>query len=105
MEATQQQDGVTVTGDAPITIAAGATPSEFTKDGAHVVYFDHHGKVRAALVTRAWSPEKPNPTINLVYVTDDASRTDGYGQQIIRETSVPHFANTTAPGNYWRATA
>ena len=40
--------------------------------------------------------------INLVYVSKDRDRTDTYGQQTIRETSVVHQEHQNAGGMYWR---
>lgn len=41
------------------------------------------------------------PCINLVYVVSDESKTDSYGRQIERKTSVQHRSQTTAHGFYW----
>lgn len=42
------------------------------------------------------------PSINLVYVSDDGTKTDPYGRQIERSTSVVHKSNQSAHGMYWR---
>lgn len=42
------------------------------------------------------------PSVNVVFVTDDGNRTDPYGRQIDRATSVPHHEDQTAHGYYWR---
>lgn len=45
------------------------------------------------------------PAINVVYVTKDASRTDPYGQQIDRMSSLQHLSQGPSqmetPGRYW----
>lgn len=41
------------------------------------------------------------PSINVVYVTADESKTDPYGTQIERATSVGHRQGQTAHGYYW----
>lgn len=73
--------------------------------GSVVVYVDALRKEFRALVTAVWDcglPEGQEPSINLLYVSDDEKREDEYGRQIIRETSVVHASNNSAPGNYWR---
>lgn len=44
----------------------------------------------------------PVPCINLVYVELDETKTDSYGRQIARNTSVPHQSMTQAHGMFWR---
>lgn len=64
------------------------------RDKVRVV--DSTGKHHDALVTNHW-----NHTINAVYVTDDDSKTDTYGNQIERITSCVHQSLTAAPGYFW----
>lgn len=78
------------------------------KVGDHVVYVDEHGQEHSALVNMVWDgavghPDYPvqNPTINLVVVHPDAARTDNYGRQIERHTSVPSARRTTVRGRCW----
>lgn len=77
------------------------------KVGDQVVYVDKTGARRPALVTAVWGKETypyedgTGPTINLVFVSDDATKQDPYGRQIERETSIVHHSLQTAPGNYW----
>jgi hypothetical protein len=73
--------------------------------GSVVVFVDSERKEYEALVTAVWDcglPEGQMPSINLLYVSDDESREDEWGRQIIRESSVVHTSNNSAPGNYWR---
>lgn len=78
------------------------------KVGDQIVYVDKTGAPRPALVTAVWGKETypyedgTGPTINLVYVSEDATRQDPYGRQIERETSIVHASRQSAPGNYWR---
>lgn len=70
--------------------------------GQHVVYVDPKGVARPAVVTVAWS----HTCVNVVFVSDDKSKTDSYGRQIERETSVIHASTPgRAHGNYWYATS
>jgi len=74
------------------------------RDGQPCVFVDEHGKSHNALVTRDWSIVSSGQpgAVNLVYVVDDASKTDSYGLQIDRRTSVPHQDSQSAPGMYWK---
>lgn len=56
------------------------------KVGQHVIFIDSLRKKRDAFVTAWWS----QTCCNLVYVSDDAAKTDDYGRQIERSTSVSH---------------
>jgi hypothetical protein len=81
------------------------------KIGDAVKFVDPHGVERDALVTNCWGgtggqleydESKPvNSCINVVYVTEDANKTDSYGRQTEHETSVSHKSATLAPGRYW----
>ena len=75
----------------------------------HVIYHDEKGKPHKALVTCVF--DQPNkaaddlsdlPCINVVYVSDDESRGDSYGRQIVRETSQVHKTSMATHGHYWR---
>jgi hypothetical protein len=67
-----------------------------------VVFVDPHGVEHNAVVTANWaSPDNPTPSINVVYVTKDESKTDSYGRQIERSTSVVHESNQAAHGMFW----
>jgi hypothetical protein len=94
------------------------------KIGDPVTYVDTVGKPHNALVTHVFSPderlmdekyaksigmEKPMAeedflaalSINVVIVCDDPLKTDTYGNQIERHTSVVHKDRQTAHGFYW----
>lgn len=73
--------------------------------GDHVIFTDEKSQDHAALVTASWgSPENgPRCAINLLYVSDDPSRTDQYGRQIVRPSSVCNGSMMgVAHGYYWR---
>lgn len=89
-----------------------------TKDGRQVVisdvveYTDHYGFKIPALITTAWGECQYDaddslkklvsaPAVNLVYVSRDKNETDSCGRQTSRDTSVVHFMNQSAHGNYW----
>ena len=72
--------------------------------GELVIYTDPKGKEHNALVTADWNMKElsEDSTLNLVYVTDDETKTDQYGRQIARDaTSVTHKSKSSAPGRYW----
>lgn len=54
------------------------------KIGDSVTFIDSFRKENPALVTAVWSPN----CINLVVVSNDSDKTDTYGRQIERYTSV-----------------
>ena len=75
------------------------------KAGDVVIYLDEHGVKHSALVTYSHLADCKNvgefqekfgpgsmPCINLVFVTKDPDRKDGYGQQIERRSSVVHHS-------------
>ena len=67
--------------------------------GQKVVYCDPKGRDHDALVTAVWS----ETCINVVFVSSDESKSDTYGRQIERETSVTHATvQGQAHGRYWR---
>lgn len=99
------------------------------KVGDAVIYVDPLARPRPALVTAVWggpmdehaksvarahgvgtpeeieaaiaAQEKLQPSLNLVFVSEDKDRDDTYGRQIERQTSIPHRTNQAAHGNYW----
>ncbi len=77
-------------------------------EGLEIVYGDHYAVEHDALCTAAWGESEFEddgsgaPCINVVYVSKDESKTDTYGRQIERDTSVPHRSSQTAPGNWWK---
>jgi hypothetical protein len=68
--------------------------------GNHVVYVDEYGKGHNALVTEVWGGGD-TPSLNVVYVETDDSKTDQYGRQLHRATSAVHKSNQGAHGRYW----
>jgi hypothetical protein len=44
----------------------------------------------------------PDPSLNLVFVSDKDSEVDQYGRQIKRETSVVAEKNQAAHGRFWK---
>lgn len=98
--------------------------------GDIVRYFDEFGKDHAALVTAVhgkfyetdvYTQEecdemskqynsdysglvgKPHtvPSLNVVCITKDEDKTDSYGRQIFRPTSVVHRSSQAAAGRFW----
>lgn len=76
--------------------------------GQHVIYVDSHGVPRDALITMWWSASEEQiklygvPGCNVVYVSGNEAKSDGYGRQTEHSTSVVHRSKQPAPGNYWR---
>jgi len=66
--------------------------------GGVVVYHDPHGNPSDALVTAVWSAT----CINLIIVSRDDKKTDEYGRQIERYTSMSHKNTMKVHGFYWR---
>ena len=69
--------------------------------GNKVTFFDAKGKPHKALITANWGGLNETPSLNLVFVTEDETKTDSYGRQIERATSVVHQSNQGAHGMYW----
>lgn len=69
--------------------------------GDAIEYVDVHGHGHSALVTAVHGTGQ-TPSINVVYVTGDSAKTDQYGWQIERETSVSHEEQQAAHGRFWR---
>lgn len=71
------------------------------KIGDAVRFFDMHYVEHRALVTQIFGPvsEEWMPCINLVWVVKDAGKTDPYGRQLERMTSVAHARNTKLLAN------
>jgi hypothetical protein len=76
--------------------------------GDSVVYFDPVGKPHPALVTAVWGSgegavtEGNEPSINVVFVDPNDCKTDSYGRQTSRETSLVHKARQAAHGRFWK---
>ena len=75
--------------------------------GSAIVYVDPHGKRHNALVNIVWGSVESyqsasgEPGCNLIYVSGDGDKSDTYGRQIERSTSVVHKSKQPAHGNYW----
>ncbi len=67
------------------------------KTGQHVIYVDPVARQHDAVITAVWGPT----CINIVYVSPDDKRTDSWGRQIERSTSLSHRSVTPAHGNYF----
>lgn len=77
-------------------------------NGVPILYVNEFGVVHDALVTQDWSYGKEfelkpgcTPSLNLVFVSKDDDKTDTYGSQIERATSVVHRSVQQAHGRYW----
>lgn len=68
------------------------------KVGDPVIYHDPVGKPSNALITAVWSDN----CVNVVLVSDDENRTDSFGRQIERKTSLSHKSVMPVHGNYFR---
>lgn len=66
--------------------------------GDVVVYHNPVAKAFNALITAVWS----KTYINVVIVSGDDTKTDSYGRQIERVTSLNHKSSMAVHGNYWR---
>jgi hypothetical protein len=83
-------------------------------EGQEILYGDHTGVEHDALCTAVWGWKQDEvgfatfgeddspPCVNVVYVSKDESKTDDYGRQIERDTSVPHRSAQPAHGNWWK---
>lgn len=73
--------------------------------GGPCIYTDPKGRDHAAVVTNGFGADgkiSKSAAINVAYVSDDTSRTDTFGRQLERETSVQHQSIQTAAGRFWR---
>lgn len=77
-----------------------------------VDFVDEHGVRHSALVSQWWlgqggtiesyrAVQNQEPGCNLLFVTSETGKTDNYGAQIERRTSMVHKTVQVAPGNYW----
>lgn len=81
--------------------------------GDAIVVVDENYVPHAALVVCVHGPfgtisgtDRPYvPCINAVYISADEAKTDGYGRQLERLSSLQHYSqgpdNMPAPGRYW----
>lgn len=70
--------------------------------GQNVIFVDSLRKEHVALVTNVWPSMGGIPGCNVVYVSDDESKTDPYGRQVERSTSIVHQSVQPAGGMCWR---
>ena len=70
------------------------------KIGEPVIYTTPKGLDCMALVTAVWGTGAC--AINLVFVSPDESKQDGYGRQTQRESSVCHTSVMHTGGRLWR---
>lgn len=85
------------------------------KVGDSIVFVDSHGVDHDALVTAVHGEAREiqmygsnekiwwEPCINLVFVSTDENKTDPYGRQLERHTSVGHQSTSTAHGMFYKA--
>lgn len=69
-----------------------------TKVGDVVIFTDEVRRDHNAIVTAIWTPD----CINVVIVVPDESKTDSYGRQIERRTSVSRYSETYNVGMCFR---
>lgn len=70
--------------------------------GQSVIFVDEHREEHVALVTNVWQSSGGLPGCNVVYVSDDESKSDPYGRQVERKTSIVHQSVQPAGGMCWR---
>jgi len=72
--------------------------------GDVIVYHDENGGAHNAIVTAYWGDPANDyiGCLNLVLVSPDEARTDCYGRQIERKTSISHKSTMHVHGFYWR---
>ena len=74
--------------------------------GEAIIFVDSVGREYDALVTAVHEGMAgklaDSPGVNVVYVSGDESRTDSYGRQVERATSVVHESAQPASGMFWR---
>lgn len=70
--------------------------------GDPCTYVDPTGVERPGLITAIHNVSVENPLVNLVVVSIDETKSDSYGRQIERFTSVSHESHPHAHGNYYK---
>lgn len=72
-------------------------------EGTVVRYIDEYRQPHQALITKVWNQDENGaPTyVNLIYVSSDESKTDPYGRQTERATSVPVKDDNNGAGRYF----
>lgn len=69
--------------------------------GTVVEYVDEYGVSHEAILTSVWG-EVGVSAVNLVYVSEDETKTDPWGRQIERAASVSVEGPATAHGRFYR---
>jgi hypothetical protein len=77
-------------------VTAGAVP----KVGDAVKVTDETGHQHDGLITAYFGGERFGAA-NVMFVSDDPTKTDPYGRQVERLSSTAHKSGTTAPGRFW----
>jgi hypothetical protein len=73
--------------------------------GDAVIYTDPVGRDHHAVITNGFGVDGrigSGAAINVAFVSSDSARTDAYGRQLERESSVQHQSVTPAHGRFWR---
>lgn len=69
--------------------------------GDPVLVVDETGHPHIGLVTVYFGGLADDGPLNVVFTSGDSSKTDPYGRQLERLSSLSHKSKTTAPGRYW----
>lgn len=72
------------------------------KVGDPIVFIDEHRVEHPALVTHTWESVGGLPGVNCVFVDGDEKKTDNYGRQIDRRTSIVHLSVQPAKASCWK---
>jgi len=75
--------------------------SDKPSKGDVVTYTDEVGVKHDALVTVYFGGDRPDGALNCVYVSLDNSKSDPYGNQLERASSVSRKSEHTAHGRFW----
>lgn len=73
--------------------------------GDVVIYTDEVGVEHNALVTIYFGGERPDGALNCTFLSSDAAKSDPYGRQIERASSVSRQSEHTAHGRHWKPKA
>ncbi len=71
------------------------------KVGEVVRVTDTRGEEHDALVTIYFGGEMPDYALNCVFVSNDPTKSDPYGRQVERLSSVGRQNEKSAHGNFW----
>lgn len=70
--------------------------------GDVIEYVDEVSVPHKALVTIYFGGNSPNGALNCVYLSSDPQKSDPYGRQVERASSVSRQSEHTAHGRFWR---